>query len=129
MPSTFVRDFQCRAIKNPFRRLVSTLVQLFDHTTELRIWDVESGKLLKEMRAQHRPTQLAFCAALSPNGKRIVSGGYDNLIRVLDTATGKELRPYEGHTGYVFGVAFFPDGKRIASASADGTVRIWGTPR
>jgi hypothetical protein len=30
--TTFVRDFQRRAIKKPFRRLVPTLVQLFDHT-------------------------------------------------------------------------------------------------
>jgi hypothetical protein len=79
------------------------------YDSTLGIWDVESGKELKQIQA-HKPH--AQCAAFSPDGERIVSGGEDDAVRLWDAATGKELRKYEGH-GTINRVAFFPDGKRL----------------
>lgn len=91
----------------------------------LRLVDVATGKEIKRIKTAH-----AYCAAFSPDGKRIVTGGYfDNTVRVWDIESGKALHSYKGHTGGVTCVTFFPDGKRIASASADGTARIWRAPR
>ncbi len=63
--------------------------------------------------------------AFSPDGKRIVSGSWDQTVRVWDAQTGQELSPLKGHTGEVFSVAFSPDGKRIVSGSGDRTIRVW----
>ena len=102
------------------KRLVST-----GGDNTLCIWDVATG----EERKRIKDTNANF-AAFSPNGQRLVSGGFhDNSVRVWDAESGMELRKYEGHTASILGVAFFPDGKRIASASADGTARIWRAPR
>src|SRR6187431_2797383 len=61
--------------------------------------------------------------SFSPDGRRIVSGSYDNTVRVWDAATGQPVgQPFTGHTKSVSGVSFSPDGKRIVSSSNDGTV-------
>src|SRR5439155_20634926 len=92
----------------------------------LHIWDVAAGKELQRINAPN-----ACHVAFSPDGTRIVSGGWADggIVRGWDAESGKELRRYEGHTAPVTSVAFFPDGKRIVSASCDGTARIWRAPR
>ncbi|KIM24762.1 hypothetical protein M408DRAFT_26729, partial [Serendipita vermifera MAFF 305830] len=59
-------------------------------------------------------------------GKRIISGSYDDTIRVWDAETGRTvLGPLQGHSGSVNSVSFSPDGKRIVSGSCDATIRVW----
>ena len=55
----------------------------------------QTGKELKRL-----PVPGAICAAFSPDGKRIVTGGIrdHSTVHVWDTETGKELRKYAGHT-------------------------------
>lgn len=65
------------------------------------------------------------CAAFSPDGNRIVSGG-DQTLRIWDANTGKPIgTPLQGHQRAVASVAFSPDGGRIVSGSWDQTLRIW----
>jgi WD40 repeat protein len=64
--------------------------------------------------------------AVSPDGRRLVSGSADNTLIIWDTTTDQPVgAPLTGHTGWVNSVAFSPDGKLIASGSADQTVRLW----
>jgi WD40 repeat protein len=51
--------------------------------------------------------------AFSPDGKQVVSGSYDQTVRLWDAATGARLQTLEGHTGSVWSVAFSPDGKLL----------------
>ena len=63
--------------------------------------------------------------AVSPDGRRVVSGSKDNTIRIWDMDSGECLKTLEGHHGDVTAVAVSPDGRRIVSGSADRTIRIW----
>jgi serine/threonine protein kinase len=65
------------------------------------------------------------CAAFSPSGEFLASGGKDRTVRIWRSEDGKELSNFQGHKGKIVGVVFRPDGKVLYSASADGTIRRW----
>src|SRR5579863_5393770 len=63
--------------------------------------------------------------AFSPDGARIISGGFDKTARVWDVQTSREILTLQGHTQPVSSVAFSSDGKRIVTGSNDNTGRVW----
>ncbi|MFD0392681.1 WD40 repeat domain-containing protein [Streptomyces nogalater] len=69
-----------------------------------------------------------FSLDVSPDGRMIATGSYDDTIRlwdVADPARPRFLKQLTGHTGNVKPVAFSPDGTTLASGSDDRTVRLW----
>jgi uncharacterized protein with WD repeat len=74
------------------------------------------------MRLTHDPVN---SVGFSKDGKRVVSGSWDNTVRIWDATTGAQLHELKGHTNWVKSVGFSPDGERVVSGSADKTVRIW----
>jgi WD40 repeat protein len=64
--------------------------------------------------------------AITPDGKRLVTGSDDNTARLWDLAKGFCLRTYEGHTMGVRAMAISPDGRRLVTmGSWDQTARLW----
>lgn len=60
----------------------------------------------------------------SHDGRFLVLGGKDNIIRFWNVQTGKLLKELQGHTNFVLGVAFSPDDKFLATTESN-TIRIW----
>ena len=69
----------------------------------------------------HRISSIAF----SPDARRLVSGGSDNIVRIWDVAAGQQVFNLEGHDLMVASVAYSPDGLYVVSASHDKTLRLW----
>ena len=63
--------------------------------------------------------------AVSADGRRAVSGGYDGTVRVWDLGSGTPLHTLTGHQGRVRAVAVSADGRRAVSGGEDRTVRVW----
>ncbi|MEV5380793.1 CHAT domain-containing protein [Streptomyces nondiastaticus] len=89
----------------------------------IRVWDALTGNRIWEQTVGGWLSSV-FAAAFSPGGRRLVTGGADNTVRIWAASDGEELLRLR-HDHVVFGVAFSPDGFRVASASADRTVRLW----
>jgi len=65
--------------------------------------------------------------AFSADGRRLVTGGEANTVKIWDVPTGRELHTLVGHSRDVYTVAFSPDddSRWIASAGEDSTVKVW----
>lgn len=63
--------------------------------------------------------------AISPDGRLLASGSYDQTIKVWDLRTGKVLHTLTGHASRVSCIAISPDSQILASGSYDQTVRLW----
>ena len=75
------------------------------------------------LMGHHSPV---WCVAHSPDGKHIVSGSYDGIIRMWDANTGTLVgKPLIGHAQPVASIAYSPDGQRIVSRSYGNTIRVW----
>ena len=61
----------------------------------------------------------------SPDGRYLVTGGWDYFARVWNQNDGAAIRPVLRHSGRVNAVRFDSLGRRIATGSSDGSVRVW----
>src|SRR5262249_4748996 len=99
----------------------------------VKVWDAETGK--QRLALQWKKTS-AEAVAFSPDGRLLAVGGmvenakgqllfHHGVVRVCDTANGRELFTILGHGEPVTTLVFSPDGKFLATASADHTARLW----
>ena len=87
------------------------------------IRDVATGKdILTNKTAQY---DQFYSIALAPNGKRFATSNSDNVVRIWDAETGKELFALPGHKRPIYQMVFSPDSRRLVTASLDRTAKVW----
>jgi tRNA A-37 threonylcarbamoyl transferase component Bud32 len=77
------------------------------------LWDWERRRMIRRFVGH---SGLVMSVAISPDGRRALSGGEDKVIRLWDLESGAVIRQLRGHTEWVFSVAFSPDGRLAYSA-------------
>jgi RNA polymerase sigma factor (sigma-70 family) len=98
----------------------------------VRVWDLTAGKdpvIFRHLEG--------YSLSFSPDGRTLITGGWDKMIRFWDPADGKlkkeflavlpdNVRRAGGRDDVrVFAVAYSPDGTRIAGADLGGRLWIW----
>jgi WD40 repeat protein len=88
---------------------------------EIQVWNVAAGKL---RRSVMMTGDTVFGVSLSPDGTRIAAGCTDNTVRIVDTASGKEVTKMGAHENWVLGTVFGVDGKRVVSVGRDRSAKL-----
>src|SRR5262249_16742969 len=79
------------------------------------------GKALRDFEGH---TGLVTAAALSDDGKWLVTGSSDQTARLWDAVSGKEIQTFKGHTSAVSFVALSRDARWLVAGGADA-IRVW----
>ena len=87
----------------------------------LIIWDLSTQKIV--MSLNH--PKVVVCCCFSPDSLYVVSGCQDQVCRVWDLRTSKEILNFNEHRGIVMAISFSPNGNFIASAGSDRKVCLW----
>lgn len=123
-----------------------TLVAAGSLDTVVRIWDVQTGKLVERLKG-HRDS--VYSVAFTPDGRGLVSGSLDKTLKYWDIQpiyerrrngtksgpsgagdkvlekTSQSLMNFTGHKDYVLSVAVSHDGQWVVSGSKDRGVQFW----
>lgn len=70
-------------------------------------------------------SNFCFSVKFSPQGNLLVSGSFDETVKVWDVRSGECVVTLPAHSDPVTGVDFNRDGTCIVSSSHDGLIRIW----
>ncbi|KAG1864564.1 WD40-repeat-containing domain protein, partial [Suillus tomentosus] len=89
----------------------------------LQIWNLKSRKQIGD-DWQDRDSGV-WTIALSPDGKKTVSGSMDGGVRLWDMDTGKPIGSPLQHPSHVLSVSFSVDGKLLATGCDDNNAYTW----
>jgi WD40 repeat protein/serine/threonine protein kinase len=89
----------------------------------VRIWDAESGRLLRTLE---RHALAVEAVAVSPNGRLVASCSRDNKVRLWDSWRGEGLLTVR-YASIPYALAFSPDGSRLFVGFVDGSLRVLHT--
>src|SRR5579885_3658683 len=103
-----------------------------------RVWDVQSGRLLRVLRVPVGGGNEGrlFAVAISPNGSTVAVGGWTGYewdkqysVYIFDRESGRLFRRLTGLPNVVLHLAFSPDGALlVATLFGNNGGRVWYTP-
>ncbi len=90
----------------------------------VKVVDIERDSMLSSIYMKGH-TDRSPQAALTPDGKRLVTSATDKALRVWDTTTGSLLHSFDGLSAEVTTLAVSPDGSNFAIGLRDGLGSVW----
>lgn len=91
----------------------------------IRLWDLDSSREIRKFTGHP-----IGCISLvfTPDGKTLISSGYEPVARMWDVASGQEIDHRPGHATRIVGLAVSPaDGTVLTVSYGDGPVLHWNS--
>jgi len=102
---------------------VNSLLLTVSRDSSWGLYDIEKGNLYTQVMD---PDRYPFtCAHIHPDGAIFCSGTQNNVIRIFDLRTQKNVVTMPGHQGAIVDVHFSENGIFLASCSEDNTIKEW----
>lgn len=90
----------------------------------IKVANLETGKEFAPLKLEFRSTWICG-VAVTPDGKRLVSGSLDNTLKIWKLNKEKEIFNQAGHAAGVNALLIIPNGKQVISGSGDNTLKVW----
>jgi WD40 repeat protein len=103
----FSEDGRMLATASPYNRIA-------------RLWDVNSGRLLKELDGRTHIQVVAF----APGDREVATAGFDGTVQLWDVVTGASRWGLSERDGPVSALAFSADGRTLACGGS-ATIRLY----
>jgi hypothetical protein len=121
-----VSDEALRAIEDELDAEMEAVAEPVDEEAALaRASYLVTGIALVERRCIKAHPAPVLAVAVTPDGRRAISGSFDATLKVWDLEQGALLSTLEGHDKAVRALAVTPDGRRAVSGSDDETLKVW----
>ena len=80
------------------------------------------GTCQRRLSPAHSQGVTSVC--FNKDGSQVLSGSYDQTVKIHGLRSGKTLKEFRGHSSFVNSVMFSNDNAHVLSASSDGTVKV-----
>ena len=115
-------SFPCGATTTLLFLTDGTLASGPGDSGSFRVWDVRTGKLVRETKGGGGAVQVA----VSADGKRAAWHGFSSPVVVQNAETGRRLGTYQAGPRW-YGFALSPDGKTLAT-TGNANLFLWPVP-
>jgi WD40 repeat protein len=85
------------------------------------VWGTSSWERVRTLVSD----QVCWPVVFTPDGRRVIAGGFDGRIDAWDAATGVRAAKVDGHERLIAGLGLSRDGAVLATGSDDGLVKVW----
>lgn len=78
----------------------------------------------REIRSMEEHTDVVRGVGFTPDGRTLISAGYDKTIKMYEVSSGRTLNTIKGHNDSICSLAISPDGATLATG-AYKSIKFW----
>lgn len=87
------------------------------------LWNDKTKRKVRTINRAHG--SYATDVVFSMDGSKMFTVGFDAVLNVFETETGKRISQHGGHLQRIYRIERHPEKDIVVTASADGTARVW----